>query len=707
MGATIAILVASALPLPFSWLKSAGPLITFIVFGIPALCESLSHEMDIHVLMSAAAFASAFIGHASEGATLLVLFAISGLVEERLSTRAQKSLDALNRMNPETAHRLPSNAGTLGASDDAVEVPASDLRVGDLILVRAGEVVPVDGEVVDGVSQVGLDHLTGEPLPKPVAAGDQVLSGAINMDGAMILCVKRRAEESTIQRIVRLTAEAKSTRPQLVTFVDAIGSKWTYGVVWSTVAVALIPIVFLGSPWRVSLYRSLVWLITASPCALILAAPLVYVSALSVAATNGMLLRGGRTLDALATASGFAFDKTGTLTNGAPILEAIEPVGATLDTEANRQQAMRAASALGRLSVHPVSRALAKLSPAGSPQAEVSSFQMAAGAGLRGQVVCSGHDPLHVFLGKPEFVADCLRAGSADSKLKDTTEESETAAAVMAAAAAAAAGNSAKQESTPSGGIITALGLQTTDSTDANKQATSAWLLRFTNRVKTSASEVVSDLSQEGPVYMLTGDRAANARCTANELGGDGIFTEVHADLRPEEKLQKVREYDQALRAKADADNSINARMLRALGVSRGGLVMVGDGVNDGPALAAATVGVSLAATEDGAIPTNAVEGSDVIVLGRQDDPAGDNDLARVRWLLGVARKSRVVVQQNLAVALGSIIFGSCSALFLDLPLRLGVILHEGTTVLVALNSLRLFPSFHLKWRSSLRRHKK
>uniref|UniRef100_A0A7S0BDH3 Uncharacterized protein n=1 Tax=Pyrodinium bahamense TaxID=73915 RepID=A0A7S0BDH3_9DINO len=497
------------------------------------------------------------------------------------------------------------------------------------------------------------------------------------------MAVRRPAHESTIQRIGRLASDAKASRPRLVTVLDAVAERWSYALVASTLVIAAVPPLLWQAPVGPSLYRSLAWLITASPCALILSAPMVYVSGLSVAAANGVLLRGGRTLDALAAVTGVAFDKTGTITTGSPTLRRVEVLGEPDSEEAVRQRGLLLASALSRLSVHPVSRGLVAAAPPGK-RAEVADFQMVTGAGVSGTLALPGEQPVHAALGRPVFVARQLEQLSGGTVIAE---------AIRGAAQAHEDGGAHED----AGGAVAAFGTITAGAVDGATHA-HAWLFHFEHRLKSSAAEVLAKVSRSGPIYMLTGDRQASALRVAEEIGKGGVtFTGVHAELRPEGKLARVRELDTAMREREAGSGSLLSGLLRALGVSTGGLAMVGDGVNDAPALAAATAGISLAAQAEGALPT-AIEGSDVLVLRRAGDPAGDNDLVRVQWTFALARRARCIMLQNVVLALGSI--GGVSALTLctAMPLWLSVLLHEGTTMLVGLNSLRLLSQ--LRWRS-------
>ena len=316
--------------------------------GIPALIESIEDtmrlEINIDILMTLAAFSSILIGSPMEGGMLLVLFALSGSMEDAVTEKAKGAISSLYKLSPSTAT-------IVGDQGEHHTLSVKDVVPGTLILIKAGEVVPLDGMVVDGASSVNLVHLTGENAPITKKIGDNVPAGAQNLEGTLTLQVRRPATESTVARIIKLVTDAQDAKPKIQRWFDKVSERYATTVILLTVFFAAsFPFLF-GMPFLTengSVYRSVAFLIAASPCALIIATPIAYLSAISTCARKGILLKGGVTLDALETCSVIAFDKTGTLTKGE--LEFIEIT--PLQKTSHPEDALRAAFALERHAVH-------------------------------------------------------------------------------------------------------------------------------------------------------------------------------------------------------------------------------------------------------------------------------------------------------------------------------------------------------------------
>lgn len=558
--------------------------LVYFLSGVPALIASLNDlknlEINIDVLMTLAAFLAVAIDSSLEGALLLVLFELSHSLEETVSHKARSALHNLNHLAPKFAHLI--------APDGApYEKSVREIRIGEKVLVKQGEIAPLDGKILEGSSSVNLVHLTGESLPVPKTIGDTLAAGARNLESALLIEVERISSDSTLARIIQLITQAQEAKPKLQRMLDRFSHYYATTIILLTFAFAaalpfLFPLSYLGPEG--SVYRALAFLIAASPCALIIATPTAYLSAISASARKGILLKGGITLDALARCSVIAFDKTGTLTTGE--LQC-------LSTDYS-PEILSLAYGLERHVVHPIATALCKLAQEKNiPPAEITAFKSIPGQGLEGL-----YNNERVAIGLPEFIGI----------------------------------------TSPAEGVLAALSYR-------NK----TYLFHFTDTLPAETVPLIQKLPLRS--IILTGDNPRNAQKVAQTLG----IREVYANLKPEDKLDRV-----------------------ALLSEQHGLIMVGDGINDAPALARATVGISMGRIGS----ATAVDASDVVLL--------NDDLHLIPWLYDKAKKTLRIVKQNLILALAVILLATTPALLGLVPLWLAVLLHEGGTVLVGLNSLRL-----------------
>lgn len=587
----------------------------YFLAGVPALIEAvedlMSGEVNIDILMTLAAFSSVLIGSSMEGGLLLVLFALSGSLEDSVTAKAKGSLNALHKLSP-------SKACVITRGGQLIERSVRDIPIDSLILIKAGEVVPLDGVVIEGASSVNLAHLTGESTPLTKKKGDFVPSGALNLEGALTLQVTRLQAESTLMKIVQLVTQAQEAKPKLQKRFDQFSRAYALTIMSLTAVFALtfpylFNIPFLG--YEGSIYRSLAFLIAASPCALILAVPIAYLSAISACAKQGILLKGGVVLDALADCSAIAFDKTGTLTTGELRCVGIEELG---ETPSDHTQALSAAYSLERNAVHPIAKAILSYAESkGIPPLPLKQFQSIPGYGLQGVISLTTQGDVRAFIGNVDYLLpqlSPLQKLQLETRMNEIYGKGELFAAML-------------------------LGER-------------LFLFRFEDDVRPRMKETLAHLHQGNwKLLMLSGDHEASVKAAAKQLGLDDYY----AELRPESKLDHVTRLSKEK-----------------------GLVMVGDGVNDAPALARATVGICMGKVGSGA----AIEAAEVILL--------HDNLEQLPWLMEKARQTQAIVKQNLFIAIGAIGIAALPALAGVVPLWLAVVMHEGGTVLVGLNALRL-----------------
>jgi len=588
--------------------------IVYFLAGTPALINTIkdfkSLEINIDVLMTLAAFLAVLIGNAMEGALLLVLFELSGAMESTVTYKARGALHKLHELSP-TMGWIVDEDGSM------YQMSIKEIPVNAKLLVKAGEIVPLDGKIIEGRSSFNLVHLTGESAPVVKDVEDDVPAGARNLESAITLLVTRTSSDSTLSRIIQLITQAQEAKPKLQRWLDRFGKVYASSVIGLTFLFAftlpwIFSINYLGDEG--SIYRALAFMIAASPCALIIATPTAYLSAISSCARKGILLKGGITLDALASCKTIAFDKTGTLTTGELSLTKVESLQNKPLSEDEEKKILSIAASLERHIVHPIATAIVTYAQKNHiPLIEIIDFKSQPGFGLQGQ-----YDGSLAAIGLPEFISSLLpheQQQTFSEELSSVQRDGQVLACLLFE------GN--------------------------------VYLFRFTDSIREKAKELISILESKTNItsVMLTGDHANTANSVAKLLG----IEKVYADLRPEDKLNLVAKLSQ-----------------------ESGLAMVGDGINDAPALARATIGISLGKIGS----ATAIDASDVVLL--------NDDLHLIHWLLNKAHKTIKIVKENLSLALSVIFLATTPALLGLVPLWLAVVLHEGGTVLVGLNSLRL-----------------
>ncbi len=586
-------------------------------FGVQASWQSLKQRViDVDLLMVLAALGAAFVGAPFEGAMLLFLFSLSNVLQAYAIDRTRRAINSLMRLRPTQA--LCRRDG------EARLLPVEQLVVGDVLIVRPGESIALDSVVIEGESTLDESMLTGESLPVAKSVGQPVFAGTINQTGGLEIRVTKLAKDSTIAKLIKMVEEAQSEKAQTQRFLDRTEQYYAVGVLLFTMGLILVPLVLLGHPFHETFYRAMTVMVVASPCALIISTPASILSAIGGAARRGVLFKGGAHLERMATITVVAFDKTGTLTRGKPRVTDIVTGGHRCEfsscSDANAFNLLQLAAAVEMKSEHPLARAIVDAAEERRlPLLEAAAFQSISGKGATATV--RGR---RLAVGSPGFFEgrSCLGLEEALAEIGDLQDQGKTCILV---AETATGGEAAK-----------ILGV-----------------IAVADVLRPEAAAVIRQLKHLGVkrVAMLTGDHRRVAQAIAREAGVD----EVHAQLLPEEKVRVVRNLQQV-----------------------GPVAMVGDGINDAPALAAANIGIAM-----GAAGTDvAMETADVVLMS--------DNLHNVALALAASRRARRVVIQNLTFAFGVIVIMVVATLVARVPLPLGVVAHEGSTVLVCLNGLRL-----------------
>ena len=568
--------------------------------AIPALFKG---KLDIDMLMLAAALGAAILGQWSEGAFLLFLFSLGHAGEHYALGRAQNAVDALGELMPKTAH--------VKRGDKIVVEAVDGLQIGDVVVVRPGDRVPVDGTVAMGSSAIDQSPITGESVPVEKTKGDDVFAGTINQQAALDVRVSKLAADNTLNRVMQMVAEAQSEQSPTQQFTQKFTAVFVPSVFVMVVLVTAVPTLFGWMSLTDSFYRAMLLLVAASPCALALGTPATVLAGIAQAARNGVLIKGGVHLENLGSVRVMAFDKTGTLTEGKFEVTDIIPVNGTTADEL-----LRLTAAVEQQSNHPLAAAIVDAAHARHldlPQAD--GLENVSGRGVK-----SGINGRSILIGSFNLFRET--EGHTLSKLVTQTiarleGEGKTTMAVS--------------ENGRFHGV-----LALADTPRAGVQATLQQLL---------------DLGVK-KLIMLTGDNEIVAQNIARAVG----VTDVQVDLLPEDKLTAIKQ----------------------LLAEYGAVAMTGDGVNDAPALATATVGIAMG----GAGTAVALETADVALMA--------DDLSKLPFAVGLSRASRAIIKQNLAIAMGVIAMLIGASLAGAMELSGVVVLHEGSTIVVVVNALRL-----------------
>ncbi|PIC82000.1 heavy metal translocating P-type ATPase [Sporosarcina sp. P1] len=586
-----------------NWLSIALFLSAIIIGGFSLMKEGLTNlfklEFDMSTLMTIAVIGAALIGDWAEGAVVVFLFSVSEALESYSIDKARNSITSLIEIAPTTATVLRGN--------NEFEVDVGDLRIDDVILIKPGQKIAMDGEVIQGDSSVNQAAITGESVPVHKVLGDEVFAGTLNEEGAMHVRVTKLAEDTTIAKIIHLVEEAQAEKAPTQQFVDRFARFYTPAILVISLLIMIIPPLLMGGVWGEWFYKGLVVLVVGCPCALVISTPIAIVTAIGNAARNGVLIKGGIHLEETGQIKVVAFDKTGTLTEGRP--EVTDVVTVSSLTE---DQIVQRAASIEKFSQHPLASSImraAKKLPLGL--LPVHQFQSITGKGAKAMI---GEHLVHV--GSPKLFREMNTVEeSIEQQILTLQKQGKTVMLVWS--------------ETGLEGIIA-----------------------VADQVRKSSLNVIQKLHEMGKkTVMLTGDNQSTALAIGAQLG----LTEVKAELLPDQKVEMIKSLSQY-----------------------GKVAMVGDGVNDAPALATANIGIAMG----GAGTDTALETADIALMA--------DDLEKLPYTIKLSSRTKQIILQNISIALGLKVI----ALLLIIPgwltLWMAVMSDMGATVIVVLNSLRL-----------------
>lgn len=606
----------SALLLVISWflgeqlgeehlLPMIGYAASILIGGYTLFIKGLKNlsrlKFDMNTLMTIAIIGAAIIGKWGEGATVVILFAISEALERYSTDKARQSIGSLMDIAPKEA--------LIRRGNEEMMIHVEDIQVGDIMIVKPGQKLAMDGLVIKGTSTLNQAAITGESVPVTKTIDDEVFAGTLNEEGLLEVKVTKRAEDTTISKIIHLVEEAQAERSPSQAFVDKFAKYYTPAMVLLALLIAVVPPLF-GGDWSQWIYRGLAVLVVGCPCALVVSTPVAVVTAIGNAAKNGVLIKGGIHLEEAGHLKAIAFDKTGTLTKGIPAITDIVTYGG------NENELLTVTAAIEKGSQHPLASAIVRKAEENGLNlngVSVEEFQSITGKGVKAKV----NNEMY-YVGSPNLFEELHQTIESTIKERITRMQTE-------------------------GKTVMVLGTE--------KEILS--LIAVADEMRETSKEVISKLNHIGiETVMLTGDNQRTAEAIGKQVG----VSDIKADLLPEDKLNFIKEL---------------------LGKHQS-VGMVGDGVNDAPALAASSVGVAMG----GAGTDTALETADIALMS--------DDLSKLPYTIKLSRKALAIIKQNITFSLAV----KLVALLLVMPgwltLWIAIFADMGATLLVTLNSLRL-----------------
>lgn len=587
--------------------------VAYVIGGYESTKEGLTtlieeKELDVDLLMIVAALGAASLGLWQrdyfliiDGAVLILIFAISGALESFAMQRTEKNIRSLMAFTPDTARVIVNNGER--------EIAIAQLQIRDLVLVKPGELIPVDGIIVEGNSNINQATITGESIPVDKKIGDEVFAGTLNGNGVLKLKVHQPPESSLIQRIIRLVEQAQTEAPPSQQFIERFERGYAKVIILTGLVLMILPPLLWGWNWETTIYRALIFLVVASPCALMASIMPTLLSGIARGAKEGILYKNGAQLEKMGKVRAIAFDKTGTLTTGKLQVTEIIPVA-----DYSEEKVLQLAAALESRSEHPIGEAIVIAAKEKNLSwQEAVNVQAEVGQGISGEVAGK-----RVLVGKAAFICQEITHFSPELiKISDRFDEINTL--VWVAQADEVVG-----------------------------------VIAVADTIRLEAVGLVKQLKQLKieQIVLLTGDNQRTANSVAQFLGID----KVYAELLPEDKLTVIKQLKQKYQ----------------------NVAMVGDGINDAPALATATVGIAMG----GAGNDVALETADIILMSDR--------LEKLTQAISLGRRSNRIVKQNITFALSFISILLLANFVGSINMPLGVIGHEGSTVLVTLSGLRL-----------------